>query len=157
VDLARLAGLYPMGVLVEILNADGTMARLPELLEIAKEHQVKIISIDDLVAYRMRTERMVRRECSTLMQTIFGEFEATAFVDSTSGDNHLVLKKGEWAEDEPVLVRVHSSSETGDILGTILADYNMQIAKSLQMIQDAGKGAFVYLRQMIKVIRFWPK
>jgi 3,4-dihydroxy 2-butanone 4-phosphate synthase / GTP cyclohydrolase II len=147
VDLARLAGLYPMGVLVEILNADGTMARLPDLLEIAKEHQVKIISIDDLVAYRMRTERMVRRECSTLMQTVFGEFEATAFVDSTSGDNHLVLKKGEWTEDEPVLVRVHSSSETGDILGTLLADYNTQIAKSLQMIQEAGKGAFVYLRQ----------
>ena len=147
VDLARLAGLYPMGVLVEILNADGTMARLPQLLEIAKEHQVKIISIDDLVAYRMRTERMVRRECSTLMQTVFGEFEATAFVDSTSGDNHLVLKKGEWTEDEPILVRVHSSSETGDILGTLLADYNTQIAKSLQMIQEAGKGAFVYLRQ----------
>lgn len=147
VDLARLAGLYPMGVLVEILNADGTMARLPELLAIAKEHQLKIITIDDLVAYRMRTERMVRRECSTPMHTIFGDFEATAYVDTTSGDNHLVLKKGEWTEDEPVLVRVHSSSETGDILGTLLADYNTQIAQSLQKIQKEGKGAFVYLRQ----------
>jgi 3,4-dihydroxy 2-butanone 4-phosphate synthase / GTP cyclohydrolase II len=147
VDLARMAGLYPMGVLVEILNADGSMARLPQLVEIAKEHGVKIISIDDLVAYRMRTERMVRREISTPMHTIFGDFEATAYVDITSGDSHLVLKKGEWAADEPVLVRVHSSSETGDILGTLLADYNTQVAKSLQMIEKEGKGAFVYLRQ----------
>jgi 3,4-dihydroxy 2-butanone 4-phosphate synthase/GTP cyclohydrolase II len=147
VDLARMAGLYPMGVLVEVLNADGTMARLPQLVEIAKEHQLSIISIDDLVAYRMRTERMVRKECTTTMQTIFGEFEATAYVDATSGDNHLVLSKGKWTDTEPVLVRVHSSSETGDILGALLADYHTQIAKSLQMINEAGKGAFVYLRQ----------
>ena len=150
VDLARLAGLYPMGVLVEILNADGTMARMPQLLEIAKEHQLKIITIDDLVAYRMRTERMVRRACTTTIHTIFGDFEATAYEDTTSGDNHLVLRKGEWTDDEPVLVRVHSSSETGDILGTLLADYNQQIAQSLQMIQAEGKGAFVYLRQTDK-------
>lgn len=147
VDLARLAGLYPAGVLVEILNADGTMARLPDLMQVAREHDLKIISIDDLVAYRMRTERLVRREVSTKMQTIFGEFEVIAYTDITSGDCHLVLKKGEWREDEPILVRVHSSSETGDILGTLLADYGTNINKALDTIADSGKGAFVYLRQ----------
>lgn len=147
VDLARLAGLYPMGVLVEILNADGTMARLPQLVEVAKEHDLKIISIDDLVAYRMRTERLVRREVTTKMQTIFGEFEAIAYTDLTSGDSHLVLKKGTWEEGDPVLVRVHSSSETGDILGTLLEDYGTQINNALKTIAKEGRGAFVYLRQ----------
>ncbi len=147
VDLARLAGLYPMGVLVEILNADGTMARLPQLMEVAREHQLKIISIDDLVAYRMRTERLVRREVTTKMQTIFGEFEAIAYSDLTSGDSHLVLKKGTWEEGDSVLVRVHSSSETGDILGTLLEDYGTQINTALKAIANEGRGAFVYLRQ----------
>lgn len=147
VDLARLAGLAPVGVLVEILNADGTMARLPQLIEVARHFDLKIISIDDLVAYRMRTERLIRRELSTTMQTIHGEFEATVFTDLSSGDTHLVLKKGEWEEDEPVLVRVHSWSETGGILGNLLADYGHQIHCSLKMIAQAGKGAFVYLRQ----------
>jgi 3,4-dihydroxy 2-butanone 4-phosphate synthase / GTP cyclohydrolase II len=150
VDLARMAGLYPAGVLVEILNADGTMARLPQLMEVAREHGLKIVSIDDLVAYRMRTERMVRREVMTPMKTVFGDFEVIAYVDTTSGDNHLVLKKGDWAEHEPVLVRVHSSSETGDILGTLLADYGTQINTALQTIAAEGKGAFVYLRQSDK-------
>jgi 3,4-dihydroxy 2-butanone 4-phosphate synthase / GTP cyclohydrolase II len=147
VDLARMAGLYPMGVLVEILNADGTMARLPQLIEVAREHQLKIISIDDLVAYRMRTERLVRREISTPMDTIFGRFEAIAYTDITSGDTHLVLKKGDWKADESVLVRVHSSSETGDILGTLLEDYGSNVNQALRTIEAAGKGAFVYLRQ----------
>lgn len=147
VDLARMAGLYPMGVLVEILNADGTMARLPQLVEIAQMHQLKIISIDDLVAYRMRHERMVRRETTTEIDTVFGTFEATVYADTTSGDHHLVLKTGNWQPDEPVLVRVHSTPETGDILGALLMDYNAQMEKSLRMIQEAGKGAFVYLRQ----------
>ncbi len=120
VDLARLAGLYPMGALVEILNADGTMARLPQLVEVARQHDLKIISIDDLVAYRMRTERLVRREMETTMSTIHGDFQAIVFTDAASGDTHLVLKKGEWTDDEPVLVRVHSWSETGGILGTLL-------------------------------------
>ena len=147
VELARMPGLYPMGVLVEVLNEDGTMARLPQLMEIARKHDLKIISIDDLVAYRMGTERMVRRECTTVLNTLFGEFEATAYVDATSGDNHLVLTKGSWTEDEPVLVRVHSSTETGDILGMLLADYPSQLSNSLRLINEAGKGAFVYLRQ----------
>lgn len=147
VDLARMAGLAPVGVLVEILNADGTMARLPELIEVARRFDLKIISIDDLVAYRMRTERLIRRELETIMDTVHGQFEAVAFTDTASGDTHLVLKKGEWAEDEPVLVRVHSWSETGGILGDILADYGQQIQTSLRLISEAGKGAFVYLRQ----------
>lgn len=147
VDLARLAGLYPMGVLVEILNADGTMARLPQLMQVAREHNLKIISIDDLVAYRMRTERLVRRDLTTKMQTIFGEFEVMAYTDLTSGDSHLVLKKGTWGEGDPVLVRVHSSSETGDILGTLLQDYGTQINNALKAIAKEGRGAFVYLRQ----------
>ncbi len=150
VDLARMAGLYPMGVLVEILNADGTMARLPQLVEVAKAHNLKIISIDDLVAYRMLTESLIRREVSTTMKTIFGEFEAMAYCDVTSGDSHLVIKKGEWNETDPVLVRVHSSSETGDILGTLLEDYGTQINTALKAIAAEGRGAFVYLRQSDK-------
>ncbi|MBL7808840.1 MAG: 3,4-dihydroxy-2-butanone-4-phosphate synthase [Saprospiraceae bacterium] len=147
VDLARMAGLAPVGVLVEILNADGSMARLPQLIEVAKAHDLKIISIDDLVAYRMRTERLVRKEMEVPMQTIHGEFQAIVFTDMATGDTHLVLKKGEWTEDEPVLVRVHSWSETGGILGSLLSDYGTQISSALKTIQEAGKGAFVYLRQ----------
>jgi 3,4-dihydroxy 2-butanone 4-phosphate synthase / GTP cyclohydrolase II len=150
VDLARLAGLYPAGVLVEILNPDGSMARLPQLIDIAKEHHLKIVSIDDLVAYRMRTERMVRRDVSSPMQTVFGNFEAILYTDTTTGDFHFVLKKGQWQPDEPVMVRMHSSSETGDILGTLLADYGNQISQALQRIEQEGKGAFVYLRQSNK-------
>ncbi len=147
VDLARLAGLYPAGVLVEILNADGSMARLPQLLEVARQHELKIISIDDLVAYRMRTERLVRREMETTMETVYGTFDVVVFTDVASGDTHLVLKKGQWTADEPVLVRVHSWSETGGILGSLLSDYGSQIPAALKSIADAGKGAFVYLRQ----------
>lgn len=147
VDLARMAGFFPAGVLVEILNPDGTMARLPQLVEIARQHDLKIISIDDLVAYRMRSERLVKREMETTMQTIYGTFQAIVYTDAATGDTHLVLRKGSWEPDEPVLVRVHSWSETGGILGNILADYGFQIAAALKKISDAGKGAFVYLRQ----------
>ncbi len=147
VDLARMAGLYPAGVLVEILHPDGSMARLPQLLEVAKQHDLKIISIDDLVAHRMRTERLVRREMETTMKTIHGDFQAIVFTDVASGDTHLVLKKGEWEPEEPVLVRVHSWSETGGILGTLLSDYGTQITTALRNIAEAEKGAFVYLRQ----------
>ncbi|MBK8920062.1 MAG: 3,4-dihydroxy-2-butanone-4-phosphate synthase [Saprospirales bacterium] len=147
VDLARLAGFFPAGVLVEILNADGSMARLPQLMQVARQFDLKIISIDDLVAYRMRTERLIRQEMATAMHTIYGDFEAVVFTDVLSGDCHLVLKKGNWEEEEPVLVRVHSWSETGGILGNLLADYGRQIEFSLRAITKAGKGAFVYLRQ----------
>ncbi len=147
VDLALLAGLFPLGVLVEILHADGSMARLPQLMEVAKTHGLKIISIDDLVAYRMRTERLVRKEMETPMRTIHGDFQAIVFTDIASGDTHLVLKKGTWEEEEPVLVRMHSWSETGGILGSLLSDYGAQISSALQAIGQAQKGAFVYLRQ----------
>lgn len=150
VDLAVMAGFYPAGVLVEILNEDGSMARLPQLLELAQKLDLKIISIDDLVAYRMRHERLVRREFSTKMQTIYGEFEAVAYTDISSGDCHLALRKGEWTENDPVLVRVHSSTETGDILGTLLDDSSAQVARALSQIAAAGRGAFVYLRQSDK-------
>lgn len=147
VDLARMAGFYPAGVLVEILNPDGTMARLPELQEVARQFDLKIISIDDLVAYRMRTERLIRRELETTMKTLYSEFDVVVYADVSTDDVHLVLKKGSWADDEPVLVRVHSWSETGGILGNLLADYGSQIQTALKSISDAGKGAFVYLRQ----------
>lgn len=147
VDLARMAGLYPVGVLVEILNPDGTMARLPQLIEVAKTHDLKIISIDDLVAYRMRNERLVRKEMEVPMHTIHGDFEAVVFTDIANNDTHLVLKKGHWEPDEPVMVRMHSWSETGGILGSLLADYGTQISDALKAIQIAEKGAFVYLRQ----------
>ncbi len=150
VDLARMAGFFPMGVLVEILNEDGTMARLPQLLEIAKKFDLKIISIDDLVAYRMEKERFVHRELSTKMKTIYGEFEVIAFLDSTSHDTHLVLKKGNWKEGETVTVRVHSFSETGDMLGMLLEDYSTINGKALQILEKEGKGAFVFLRQSDK-------
>lgn len=147
VDLARLAGFFPAGVLVEILNPDGSMARLPQLIEVARQFDLKIISIDDLVAFRMRNERLIRRELETTMKTLHGDFEAIVFTDVSNGDCHLVLKKGDWQENESVLVRVHSWSETGGILGNILADYGDQIQSSLKAIAEAGKGAFVYLRQ----------
>jgi 3,4-dihydroxy 2-butanone 4-phosphate synthase / GTP cyclohydrolase II len=157
VDLARLAGHYPMGVLVEILNADGSMARLPQLVEIAAQHDLKIISIDDLVAYRMRTERLVRRELEMNLKTIFGDFEAIVFTDSANGDTHLVLKKGTWEADEPVLVRVHSWTETGGILGNLLSDYGTQLPEALRQIAEADKGAFVYLRQGDKAANLLAK
>ena len=150
VDLAHMAGLYPAGVLVEILNEDGTMARLPQLMEVARKFDLKIISIDDLVAYRMRTERLIKREMETRMQTVYGEFDAVVFTDISSGDTHLVLKKGDWKADDPVLVRVHSWSETGGILGSLLSDYGTQIQLALKKISDTGSGAFVYLRQADK-------
>ena len=147
VDLAKMAGLYPAGVLVEILNEDGTMARLPQLMDIAKKHDLRIISIDDLVAYRMEKESLVRKEEAVMMDTVFGEFEVIAFSDTLTGDTHLALKKGAWNEDEPVLVRVHSANATGDLLGTLVKDYGKQTYKALKKIQSEGKGVFVYMRQ----------
>jgi len=145
IDLARLAGLYPAGVCVEILNEDGTMARLPQLVEIAKQHDLKIISIEDLVAYRMRTERIVKRELSVDMETKYGKVEVIAFTQITTGDTHLAIKTGNWETDDPVMVRVHSSSETGDILGTLFEDYGLQMNKSMEMIAKEGKGVLIYI------------
>lgn len=146
VDLARLAGHFPAGVLIEILNDDGTMARLPQLIEIARKHDLKIISIEELVAYRLKNERLVRREIAVTMPTKFGEFEVIAYTQLTTGDTHLVFKKGNWAADEPVLVRVHSTSETGDILGMLTEDYGTQVNRALFEISEAENGVFLYMR-----------
>lgn len=145
IDLAKLAGFYPAGVLVEILNEDGTMARLPQLIEIGKKHNLKIIAIKDLVAYRMRNERLIKRELSMKMDTLYGPFEVLAYSQLTNGDTHLALKKGEWLPDEPVLVRVHSASETDNLFGTIFSDYGVRIQKSLERISAEGKGLFLYM------------
>jgi len=147
IDLARLAGFEPAGVLVEILNQDGTMARLPELVEIAKRFDLKLIAIKDLVAYRMRNERLIKREKTAQVDTPYGEFEVTAFRQLTTGDIHLAFKKGDWAPDEPVLVRVHSSTQTGDVLGTVFGGYGLQMHEAIKMIAEEEKGLVLYMRQ----------
>jgi 3,4-dihydroxy 2-butanone 4-phosphate synthase / GTP cyclohydrolase II len=147
IDLARLAGFAPAGVLVEIMNEDGSMARLPELLEIAKKFDLKIISIKDLIEYRLRTETMIEEVVRVQMPTQFGEFEMIAFKDKTNGAEHLALTKGQWSKDEPVLTRVHSSCFTGDILGSLRCDCGDQLHKAMQMVQAEGKGAILYMNQ----------
>ena len=145
IDLARLAGYYPAGVLVEILNEDGTMARLPELMKIAEVHDLKVIAIKDLVAYRMRNERLIKRELTTIMKTKYGDFEAIAYTQLTTGDTHLALKKGEWDLEEPVLVRVHSSSLASNLLGFIFEDHSTELQKTLRRIDEEGKGVLVLM------------
>jgi len=140
VDLAKLAGLEPAGALVEIMNEDGSMARLPELQQIAQKFGLKIISIKDLIAYRLRTETLIREEVRVEMPTKYGMFELIAFTQLNTGENPLALKKGNWKPDEPVLVRVHSSCMTGDILGSLRCDCGEQLHHSLRMIDEAGQG-----------------
>lgn len=147
VDLARLAGLAPVGVLVEILNEDGSMARLPDLMKIADKHQLKIISIEDLIKYRMRHECLIERMISVDMPTEYGDFELIAYEDKSTGRNHLALKKGEWEEGEPILVRVHSSCITGDILGSLRCDCGPQLHAAMQKIEQEGKGLVLYIEQ----------
>ncbi len=146
IDLARLAGLEPAGVLVEILNADGTMARLPQLKAIAKDHGLAIISIKDLVAYRLRTERLIEKEISVPIQSQWGEVQVIAYRQVTTGDTHLALVWGRWEADEPLLVRVHSTTETGDILGTLFDDYGLQMREAMRKINEVGKGVLLYMR-----------
>jgi 3,4-dihydroxy 2-butanone 4-phosphate synthase / GTP cyclohydrolase II len=150
VDLARLAGLNPTGVLVEILNEDGTMARLPQLIEIAKKFALKIISIDDLVAYRMKTERLVKREMSVKLPSKYGELEIFAYQQLTSGDIHLAIKLGDWESNEPVAVRVQSSTEPNDILGSLFGDAESSLHQAFEIIQKQGKGVFLYIQQAEK-------
>ncbi len=147
VDLARLAGMEPAGCIVEILNDDGTMARLPELLEIASRFDLKVISIEDLVAYRMRTERIIERQVDIKLPTTFGDFDLVAYRQTTTGEDHLALIKGTWDDGEPVLVRVHSSCLTGDIFGSCRCDCGPQLHRSMEMIEAAGKGVIVYMQQ----------
>ncbi|MCB0757324.1 MAG: bifunctional 3,4-dihydroxy-2-butanone-4-phosphate synthase/GTP cyclohydrolase II, partial [Flavobacteriales bacterium] len=147
VDLARLAGMEPAGVLVEIMNEDGTMARLPQLREVAKKFDLKLISIEDLVAYRMRTERSVERVVEVNMPTDFGDFRLVAFRQKDSGEEHLALVKGTWEKNEPILVRMHSSCLTGDIFGSRRCDCGPQLHAAMEMVQREGKGVVVYMQQ----------
>ncbi|WP_316804099.1 bifunctional 3,4-dihydroxy-2-butanone-4-phosphate synthase/GTP cyclohydrolase II [Pedobacter nototheniae] len=147
VDLARLAGFQPAGVLVEILKEDGEMARLPELFKIAEQHQLKIISIEDLIAYRLGIDSLIKQEVTVDLPTQWGDFKMTAYTQLNNNANHLAISKGEWAADEPILVRVHSSCVTGDIFGSCRCDCGPQLHKSLEMIEKEGKGIVVYMNQ----------
>lgn len=147
IDLSRLAGFEPAGVIVEILNEDGTMARLPQLIEIAKRFDMKIVSIEDLIEYRIKHESLIEKKIDVKLPTLDGDFDMFLYEETNSGKEHLALKKGEWEEDEPVLVRVHSSCMTGDIFGSCRCDCGPQLQKSMQMIEEAGKGIIVYMNQ----------
>ncbi|MBC7554204.1 MAG: bifunctional 3,4-dihydroxy-2-butanone-4-phosphate synthase/GTP cyclohydrolase II [Taibaiella sp.] len=147
VDLARLAGFEPAGVLVEIMNDDGTMARMPELHEIAKKFDLKIISIKDLIAYRLMKETLIKEEAHVQMPTKHGDFELYAFRQTNTGETHLALVKGKWEKDEPVLVRVHSSCFTGDILHSLRCDCGDQLVAAMEMVEREGKGVVLYMNQ----------
>ncbi len=147
VDLARLAGLYPAGALMEIMSDDGTMARLPELRRMADTYGLKLISIADLIAYRLKQESIVEKGVEVDMPTDFGHFRLIPFRQKSTGLEHMALFKGEWTPDEPILVRMHSSCATGDIFGSMRCDCGEQLHKAMQMIEEAGKGVVVYLNQ----------
>lgn len=147
VDLARLAGLSPAGALIEIINEDGTMARLPQLMEVSKKHDIKIISIQDLIAYRIKIETFIHREEEVNLPTEFGDFRLIAYSQTNNNLTHLALKKGEWKKDEPILVRVHSSCATGDIFGSCKCDCGHQLHESMRMIEKEGKGLILYMSQ----------
>ncbi len=147
IDLARLAGLQPAGVLVEIMNEDGSMARLPDLIKVKERFNLKLVSIKDLIEYRIQRDSLINREVTVKMPTEFGDFDLTAFEQKTTGEVHLALTKGSWEKDEPVLVRVHSSCATGDIFGSCRCDCGPQLHEALRMVNEAGKGVVVYMNQ----------
>ncbi|KAA2243471.1 bifunctional 3,4-dihydroxy-2-butanone-4-phosphate synthase/GTP cyclohydrolase II [Chitinophaga agrisoli] len=147
IDLARLAGFEPAGVLVEIMNEDGSMARLPQLREIATRFDLKLISIKDLIEYRLRTESLIEEQVRVQMPTKYGNFELIAFKQINSGDTHMALKKGDWEKDEPVLLRVHSSCFTGDILHSLRCDCGEQLHAAMTMVEKEGKGLILYMNQ----------
>lgn len=147
IDLARLAGLNPAAALIEIMNEDGTMARLPQLREVAKEHGMKLISIKDLIAYRLREESLVERGSEVHLPTQYGDFRLVPFRQKSNGKEHIALIKGQWEDDEAVLVRVHSSCMTGDIFGSMRCECGEQLHRAMQAIDEAGKGVVVYLNQ----------
>lgn len=157
VDLARLAGLKPAGVIVEIMNEDGTMARLPQLKTIAKKHDLKLISIEDLVAYRMQKESLIEKMETINLPTEHGDFTLTAYKQINTGRYHVALHKGAWNKDEPVLVRVHSSCITGDIFGSCKCDCGSQLAHAMQMVEKEGNGVVVYMNQEGRGIGFINK
>ncbi|MCE7053851.1 bifunctional 3,4-dihydroxy-2-butanone-4-phosphate synthase/GTP cyclohydrolase II [Algoriphagus sp. AGSA1] len=147
IDLARLSGYSPAGVLVEIMNEDGTMARLPDLVEVAKRFNLKLISIKDLIAYRLKHESLIQREIGVDLPTDFGDFELIAFRQTNTQELHLALIKGKWDKDEPVMVRVHSSCMTGDIFGSCRCDCGPQLHSAMRMVQEEGKGIILYMNQ----------
>ena len=154
IDMARLAGLYPAGALMEIMSDDGTMARLPELRAMADEHGLKLISIHDLIAYRLKQESIVEKGVEVNMPTEHGMFRLIPFRQKSNGLEHMAIFKGTWNEDEPILVRVHSSCATGDILGSHRCDCGEQLHKAMEMIEKEGKGVVVYLNQEGRGIGF---
>ena len=147
VDLARLAGLRPAGALIEIINDDGTMARMPQLQEVAKRFGLKIITIRDLIAYRIAHETLIRKEEEVFLPTRWGNFQLIAYTQLDNGTTHMVLRKGQWSDDEPVLVRVHSSCATGDIFGSCKCDCGDQLHRAMEMIEAEGRGLIVYMSQ----------
>ena len=147
IDLCHMAGLYPAGALMEIMNDDGTMARLPELIAFAQKHDLKIITIKDMIAYRLQKESIIEVGEEVDMPTEYGHFRLIPFRQNSNGLEHMALIKGEWKEDEPVLVRVHSSCMTGDILGSMRCDCGEQLHKAMQAIEKEGKGVVIYMQQ----------
>ena len=147
IDLCHMAGLYPAGALMEIMNDDGTMARLPELIAFAKKHDLKVITIKDMIAYRLQKESIIEVGEEVDMPTEYGHFRLIPFRQNSNGLEHMALIKGEWKEDEPVLVRVHSSCMTGDILGSMRCDCGEQLHKAMQAIEKEGKGVVIYMQQ----------
>lgn len=157
VDLARLAGFEPAGVLVEILNEDGECARLPDLLEVAKRFNLRIISIKDLVEYRLQNDRLIERQVEVKMPTKYGDFKLVAYRQLSTNEEHFALVKGEWDKDEAVLVRVHSSCITGDILGSLRCDCGDQLHNAMKMVEKEGKGVILYMMQEGRGIGFLNK
>ena len=147
IDFARLAGFEPAGVIVEIMNEDGTMARLPDLIKIAEKFKLKIVSIEDLISYRLKHESSIERQIDVKMPTKSGDFDLVAYTQKTDGKEHIALTKGTWEENEAVLVRVHSSCVTGDIFGSCRCDCGPQLEKSMEMIEKEGKGVVLYMNQ----------
>ncbi len=147
IDLARMAGFEAAGVLVEIMNEDGSMAKVPELRKIADKFDLKLISIKDLVAYRLQHETLIRKEVEVRMPTKYGDFQLMAYTQLTNGQMHLALVKGTWKKDEPVMVRVHSSCLTGDVMGSMRCDCGDQLHAAMRQIDEAGKGVLLYMNQ----------
>ena len=147
IDLARMAGFQPAGVIVEIMNEDGTMARLPELKKIAQKFDLKLVSIKDLIAHRLKHETLIEKQVEVQLPTEHGNFNMIHFTQTTTQQEHLALVKGEWKEDEAILVRVHSSCMTGDIFGSCRCDCGPQLQEAMRMIEAAGKGVIVYMNQ----------
>lgn len=147
VDLARLAGLHPSGALIEIMNEDGTMARMPQLIELAKRFDMKIISIADLIAYRIKNESLIERGVCVKLPTKYGSFRLIPFRQLSNNREHIAMIKGDWDDNETILVRVHSSCITGDIFGSLRCDCGDQLHKAMEMIEKEGKGVLVYMNQ----------